>query len=93
MSNPGILYRIADNNRKLFIQNCIQFDAPRLEAAVYPEGLTVESDLPYAEGTPLPSPIGPDSAAEGNPLCCSDRTLDIYTPSYEVRLQGSHETQ
>ena len=53
MSNPGILYRIADNNRKLFIQNCIQFDAPRLEAAVYPEGLTVESDLPYAEGSML----------------------------------------
>ena len=80
MSNPGILFRIADNSRKQFIQNCIQFDKPRLDAAVYPEGLKVESDLPYAEGISLPSPLAPDSASEGNPLCCSDRTLDIYTP-------------
>lgn len=80
MSNPGILFRIADNSRKQFIQNCIQFDKPRLDAAVYPEGLKVESDLPYAEGISLPSPLAPDSASEGNQLCCSDRTLDIYTP-------------
>ena len=80
MSNPGILLRIADDARKQFIANCPQFDAPRLDATVYPEGLTVESDLPYAEGVALPDPLAPDSVTEGSPLCCSDRTLDIYTP-------------
>ena len=70
----------ANDARKEFVRNCPQFDTPRLQATVYPEGLTVEADLPYAEGKALPEPLGVDAAAEGAELCCSDRTLDIYTP-------------
>ena len=80
MSNPGILFRIADMNRKAFIKNCIDCDTPRMDATVFPEGVDVESDISYADGKPLPAPILPDSASDGCDLCCSDRTLDIYTP-------------
>ncbi len=76
----NILLKIADRNRKLFIQNCIGFDTPRIAAAVYPEGVSVESDIPYAEGQELPAPLAPDAGSEGYELCSSDRTLDIYTP-------------
>ena len=74
------LLKAADTARKQFVENCPQFDVPRLEATVYPEGLTIEENLPYAESEELPEPLGTDSAAEGSTLCCSDRTLDIYTP-------------
>ena len=74
------LFKAANNDRIKFVENCPQFDVPRLEATVYPEGLTIEEDLPYAEGKDLPEPLGTDSAVEGATLCCSDRTLDIYTP-------------
>ncbi|MBP5491989.1 MAG: alpha/beta hydrolase [Clostridiales bacterium] len=80
MEKPGILARVADENRKFFLKNCIEADTPRMEATVYPEGLDVKSDLPYAEGNALPAPLAVDSAAEGMAFCCSDRTLDIYTP-------------
>ena len=72
--------KAADESRKFFIKNCIEFDTPRLESTVYPEGVNVESDIPYAEGKALPPPLSPDAVSEGASLCCSDRTMDIYTP-------------
>lgn len=80
MSNPGILFRVADMNRKAFIKNCIECDTPRMEATVFPEGVNVESDIPYADGKALPPPMAMDAQAEGFSLCSSNRKLDIYTP-------------
>ncbi len=76
----SILSNAANHARLEFVRNCPQFDIPRLEATVYPEGLTIEQDLPYAAGKALPAPLAQDAAADGATLCCSDRNLDIYTP-------------
>ena len=76
----GNLEKAADESRKFFIKNCIGFDTPRLADTVYPEGVKVESDLPYADGKALPPALAPDAVSEGYDLCCSDRTMDIYTP-------------
>ena len=76
----GIFAKVLDENRKFFIKNCIQSDTPRMEATVFPEGLTVQENIPYAEGKPLPEPMGKDSAEEGQKFCNSDRILDLYIP-------------
>ncbi|MBO4927178.1 MAG: alpha/beta hydrolase [Clostridiales bacterium] len=80
MSILGYPAHLADAARRTFIQNCIASDQPRMDSVVFPEGVKVESDLPYAEGLPLPAPLAPDSVSEGSALCSSERNLDIYTP-------------
>lgn len=74
MAGFGILKRVADENRKFFIKNCIQFDTPRLQNEQYPDGVNVESDIPYIEGENVVTPSFDES------LCSSLRVLDIYTP-------------
>ncbi len=48
-SNPSKLAAQAEESRKFFIENCIQFDTPRLAEEVYPDGLDVQADIPYID--------------------------------------------
>lgn len=73
--NPEKLAAQVDENRKFFISNCIGFDQPRLDSEEYPDGLDVESDIPYIDGEKDLTPgHGPD-------LSSSERILDLYKPS------------
>ncbi len=49
MDREARLAAQAEESRKFFIESCIKSDTPRLAAETYPDGLDVQSDIPYID--------------------------------------------